>query len=547
MKQSVSAATAITRMQAGVRAGRLQRVRKSSFRKVVQFVHRCGMAKFVHWGIFEEHMKAFQPISRKKPTDVSIRMGRDHLTSVLVQGGVYSLPRARTDALEQVAGMQDIGEAIAILDAGADGTCFDILKVLDTQVATKKILPRSSLARTLKGMRWLLRIQRLSVWRGVGYLATSYDVCTDVDLENVSILDLAPWLVLRLGLRRWEVAGSDVYSCFAMHSSACPSQQPFPQDIQAASALVCMEEFFRRGWILAKPPVVHTLVSEKHFLVDDLVKHKLYLECLLRLDELLVTHPAGISSRSNVRYYKGILSASAVESKDGDGDDALERPPLQCLADGDVDDEDIADRPPDLDEAARPRPVARCPPLKRLRTAEGISNAPKQAHGLPDLFWGVKDSAIGGSGADVASSSQQPAAAGDAHPDAALAEEAVIVAQEHSDGTPAVHVAERPLPMHIEGQRVMSEAHFGRDARVQFYDRIRIVCPMHQGRCQKTRNVGAAQCRTFGRFEPYGFLGAWLRAGHSYATKAEHIRCTTTEVDVAAYLAEMRWPMRVAD
>ncbi len=575
VKNAYSTVSAITRTGRTRPGAHLKRVGRCSFRRAVNFAYRCDEAKHVHWGIFEERMKLFDALPRKAANGARLRLLKQHLATLLIDGAVFSVPLATSGALQEVADIEDIERAADILDRSAQGESL-IFQVLDVQVGHKKIMARSTQARALRRMRWPVRIQRLSVWRGgPAYPAQAYDLCMEVDAENVDILDLAPWPVYRLALRRWSVAECDVSGCMRVCDSECLASRPFPSDISSASALACVEQLLKLGWTLGAPPDMHKAESPRHFSANDPVRQKLYLECLLRLDELLPRHPDGIPSDGNQATYQDILKGKPIGSRTGD-DGATA--PLVALEDGDVGPaDDVAqDAAPDSesDNEIEPpsRPILRCPPSKRLRT----SSKPVigEENSVADLFMRLK-----GDGAvvtrdqiDVGGGAASSSAADIAHGDTerredteqgGIAEEGIeqgdterreVAKEDIERGDIAGHLpdaalvqrsVERPLPIFLEGRRVIGDSNRGTDVRTQFYDRIKLTCDVHRG-CSKRRNTGIAQCAHYGKFEPYAYMGVWMRAKNRFATKSEHLSFAPTDIEVAAYMDEKGWPRGVS-
>ena len=66
-------------------------VRLSRFGDLWKFVYRRGATEFAHWGVFEERMKPFNTMRRPRALNARSKLMKDHLSSLLQNGSVYSL------------------------------------------------------------------------------------------------------------------------------------------------------------------------------------------------------------------------------------------------------------------------------------------------------------------------------------------------------------------------------------------------------------------------------------------------------------------------
>ncbi len=564
---------------------KIVRVRKAkvNLRSLSRFVYRVGQSKYVHWSTFEAQTKALCPLPTRQLASVRSRLMRDHLASILVVGEVYSLPIVDRDVAQSAATPAHPGSVLAVTRALEDSAAnsFMTFQLLDLSVASKKLLPSEK--RAFRHMRWPIRIQRMTKWRGLDrYPADTYEMCFEVDPEIVDAVDLVPWSLWRYALRKWELAQCDVVGCYALRNSVCVAAIPVA-DVSSMSALVCVETLFSRGWQLGTPPSHHTLMSEQLFWVDDPVRSLPYLRCLLALEDVLPSAPGGIPSTAGVAVYQALL-----------GGKSLAEATLAVRA----------KRPALKDTRARKRKGER--PLQqgsRVKKQRQLS-ATSQLEALSDIICGfcalenaipmpmqtpagdsstlaaIEDVSASASSSDLAivsgalelrdvasSAVTQSAAPSKAESVEPMVTQSTVaqstVAQStvtqivpsttvteasvtQSTVTQSEVTQERPLPLFVEGCRVLGEFHTGTSARPQMYSRIAVQCPCdnHRGRpgCKKRRNNGDAQCAAHGPLEPYAYLGAWLVARTHFANRAAHVAYSPSPGDVAAYMAKMGWP-----
>ena len=100
------------------------------------------------------------------------------------------------------------------------------------------------------------------------------------------LLSLTPWLVLRCGMRRWQVDASAARGCVTLRNPSLASILPELED-KDTPAILLLERLAIAGWTRGQPPLEHTLATSKQFSVKDPIKSKAYMQCLLRLPELV--------------------------------------------------------------------------------------------------------------------------------------------------------------------------------------------------------------------------------------------------------------------
>jgi hypothetical protein len=530
---------------------------------VLEFAYRTGQSKYVHWGVFEEKMKAFDLRPRRGQLSPGTRLQANHLRSILSTSEVYTIPAASSVALQDAANADDIAEASRLLDVGAEGQ-FTVFQVLDLDVSRKKLMPNSELPERMRSMMLPARIQRLAVWRGSGdYPADKYEFCCEEDAEVVDLLKLAPWPIFRWGLRHWCISDeSDTSGCLHAHGSICLALSEKQDDVDAMSALTCMETLLASGWASGHPPAMHTANSEKMFTTKDAVRDVFYMRCLLRLSDLLVNHPDGIPSGANQRVYRGILdeangrqprgnprAESVWDSESANESDAVaDVEMVDQVAEPDAEAnsvfEDIADVEAPLPKRQRiaanadARKVGRAPRTPLVSCPKWPNPSSHDAHGVDANGSTPPNPSVN----SQPSSNGVPAANAD-QVETGLQSTSTDPPQDAGQSTEA-NAEWRPLAMHLEEQRVTGDVNFGTDRRGQTYCRIIVSCPCaaHKGRkCQKKRNLGPAQCARFGQYEPYAFLGAWIMASARFATQAEHVKYEPTANEVEAYMVRKGW------
>jgi hypothetical protein len=232
----------------------------------------------------------------------------DFMRSMIQDGCTYTLPLTAQAQLADAVKADSTEQALAIMDSGvADPECL-IFKVLDVNVKHKKLLSSCKAVRDMAGMAWPVRIQQLALvsWhKRAPYPAGSYDADCEGSAEVVDLLDLAPWPVLRVALRRWDVADSDTGGCQLLQRSLCLSQLPRPKSVTALPALTCLESLLKAGWSIGKPPAIHTVNTTKQLKIGrDLVQQKSYLQCLVAIEDLAAAGCDGVPSGERLRGTK---------------------------------------------------------------------------------------------------------------------------------------------------------------------------------------------------------------------------------------------------
>ena len=89
-----------------------------------------------------------------------------------------------------------------------------------------------------------------------------------------------------------------------------------PSDWRSDStpALLLLEDLASSGWARGKPPLEHTLVSDKVFMVKDPVASKPYLQCLLGIPDWLGGGQlSALRSDQPLGYYRCLLASKRLD------------------------------------------------------------------------------------------------------------------------------------------------------------------------------------------------------------------------------------------
>ena len=522
---------------------------------VWKFAYRSGKAKFIQWGIFEQRMKEFHPISKRPNPHAGARLQLDYLKPLLQKGKFYSFPHASIAGIANTRLMVALEDAAHALDNAASGQ-FVTFQVLETHMQNKKLLPHCEAKQRMRSMTWPIIIQRWSVWsRDSEYPAANYDLHILEEPETIDALELSHWPVLRIGLREWTRTIGNAENCIGVGQSSCLSLRPMDFSQRKPAAIELMETLLRIGWTVGQPPREHTLHAEKVFRVKDAIKERLYLTCLVRLSEVLAANGGVVLlSGQSPDVYAAYLSALTGDSKAVEDEqcDPADMAAIEDIGD-DMEFDDLYAKHDDQSSVQKRKrtPTQGAREAKKLKLSDNIMSTlcvvPLMEAPRP-----IVDDA------GAAASSHEPAVAiavavpaGNptlaAHEDVSEQKDIVANIARNINAAPAVPVGtvavERPLPLVLEGATIYHELRVGENP----YHRIRVECPIpgHKAKkaCCRRRNLHGDQCKNFGPMEPYAYLGAWLRKGNQYAARSGHMdtKSLPSKSEIEAYMRDQEW------
>ena len=532
LKMHYAQATAIVRREPHWRVRDLP-VRGMSFKGMCDEVYLCGRQKFVHFGVLEDKLKAFTPEEPCGTLAKWTRLRVDHLQAITKEMTLYSLAEVKNEAIMDIADTNcEVEEAIDKFRAATTRTFF-------FQV-TKGNLKRGKFQ---KGGMTKAKLRTMSMPVQVQLFETMQDdaltpVVRPEGLPQIlDLVDLAPWPVFRLAFRSWAMHDGDRAGTLALTDPSQLAASTSIEDIKNVSALACLEDLFRNGWVLdeSKQPVVHTMDTERVFYTQDPVKNKAYLMCLVSLPKVLSDGCDGVASRRPVKYYLGLLRGTAKNMDLALEDDVG----AEDLAIQDGEQGAIADTEPQLaiaDSAKGTKRKRKQGPRKKVLkentdVATEISNAliggPRVREVAPQV-----PALLDGDPCAGAAESATPLDIFEAT-DNQMANETIPQGASSSNEGAAATECELVLPLVVEGQCVKME----KQRNVQYYDRIMVKCnnPVHGKRCARKRNLGSGQTNKFGDIEPYAYLGCWL-AGSKEHDCFEHPKYDPTEKELKAYI-----------
>ena len=98
-------------------------------------------------------------------------------------------------------------------------------------------------------------------------------------------------------------------------------------------------------------------------------------------------------------------------------------------------------------------------------------------------------------------------------------------------------------PLKVEGLDIALDVH-GTEGQPGYYRRLTVKCPCDSHcDCSKRRNTGPKQTK-HGEFEPYAYLGVWVRHGPLCSVREDHMSFKPSAKEVKAYMREQKWAMR---
>jgi len=118
-------------------------------------------------------------------------------------------------------------------------------------LGSRKALARTNYARTLAAAACPIVVQEYSTWAARDSGAT-WDIYADGQPEALDALHLAPWAVLRAGLKHWQQAESDTQGCVSVTSATLASDLEWDIRGGPVPALALPETLGNQGW--TRPP-----------------------------------------------------------------------------------------------------------------------------------------------------------------------------------------------------------------------------------------------------------------------------------------------------
>ncbi len=286
----------------------------------------------------------------------------------------------------------------------------------------------------------------------------------------------------------------------------------YVRDILASDVpvFVLLQKLAALGWRPGSVPEVHSVDSAKVFGVNDFVRRRCYLQCLLTFDTLRQRGLEGLRSDQHPFYYQRLLQAAspgqlpcnlpALEYKRPTSQliPALPSTAVAPMEDGGDDSESSAHVTGGVGSIG---PVPKS--MLRIQTTDST------ALGLGDEAANQVSASEPSSGSTSSSSSSSSSAPSSDSPQVV-----------------GVFLPETSVGLNVEEHLTPGE--------VGHYRRFCMQCPERHRHpeCRKKRNVGTNQTANFGQREPEAFLLAWAAAAPRFATRAEHVRFIPSAAEV---------------
>lgn len=422
-------------------------------------------------------------------------MRAEYLLAVLEERGIYSFPREGAEA------------------GGRWGDWHVIFQVMEVESKNKKVVPTYDI-KVRKKARLPMLIQPLAQF-GDG-AEDNLMVYYTAEAQRQDVMSLAPWLVLKRDLVRWQAAPCEVAGCLRLQSPAA-AKPPMGLHDSACPTICLLYELRVRGWKPAKTPLTHRPAdADKKYSALRPMRNKPYFQCLLNWGSIWECGQLSLPSTEPQDFYRLILRGKAVDPGHSSRHYKRALNPQAAGAEAQSDALVLAaqpDIPVPIDDIiledhagllALPAPSAALPaPAPR----EGSSNAEAQAS------------------CSSSSSSTCSEDVGREQPDDVIVDDS---------GNGFDYAAVKSLDgasLLVEDRR--AEPLLGRAG----YLRCVLRCE-HHANCFKKRNAGENQTKELGPRQPLAFLAIWHKRGASLATKAEHAAVTPSLREQRAWLTE---------
>lgn len=422
-------------------------------------------------------------------------------------------------------------------------TCFQVISMKPSS----KVLPYSM---DLRQFLMPIQVQVFNIWQGAALRPGEppperLDVFTEGTPTVMDAFAIGPWLDISQHMQVWGNlrASTTLDGAYTLSAPRLAHDRPdWGPQCRDYPAFLMMRALRRLGWRVEQDrEAPHTPgQNAKTFSIKGLLVRKSYLRCLLTIDTLFEKGLESLYCRQHELYYTAILR---LEDKQSIQPGLLVRDYNALLEGGGV-------KLEQLDEPVPMEPLELPAALEfelGLAGDEWGDDAPHHVGG---------DGGHGGDGdlppAPPPAPPPPPAPGGGRSSDSSASSSRD--GDSGSDGGGEVEIGAAPrfkrirddLPTHVEGVAI-SEQIFNEEndpQRHARYHKLTVDCPLsscqHSGlrACTKSRVLGEAQTRNFGRLEVIGYLGRWLQRASEFASRDLHMAYRPTTAEIETYLQE---------
>lgn len=384
-------------------------------------------------------------------------------------------------------------------------------------------------AAELQGL-YVVPLQKLEVWGGGGRSSLRPDMLSHIDtfvFEGPTKMDIIATIGGGLDKRRgifvWKARTSDVEGCVELFDRELLADRVVDPMSPRAPVLSLLDALSQQAYVGVDALVVHG-PGVRQYDRRRLPSRRAYLQCVLRMDDLIARGVSQFSSVGSASFFEALLrSKKAVRP----GLPAADYKRLLAIERGD--DDALAD----LD--ARPKPPLPAPPAARRRPAppivDGGDSSDSSIVGCGGSGGGRKGDGAQRVERSLVGSDGEGSVVGVAGPAGAAA---VVAVPEPLVAGQAGRALPPGVPAMICGVKVQFVA--GRITATHTYvDRLSVRCSNdgHE-RCSKSRSLELLKER-LGERCAEAFLGAWLAKAGSM-TEAEHRKYMPRLAEMQAYL-----------
>ena len=279
--------------------------------KVIQAkVYRFDEVKMMDWSAEFGQSVSFIETSRQVNRSIAQRLQIEYLDNVVADGQTLSLPVLDDVAMDRAVGLaiEDLPGVLHQQDPVTD----QFFLVVDRNASRKHRLRTAAMSDD--AVVKAVSVQRMASWSGEGSSEAAAQgqilAFHDGDPQVIDFLAMAPWPVLRGGLRRWQVDCAQVPGCAALARPELARPSWASLSLEDAPTICVLEALASAGWQRGVAPARHTRGSAKVFMVKDPIASKSYLRCLLCLEDIVGPGKMeALVSGQPAMYYNCVLAA----------------------------------------------------------------------------------------------------------------------------------------------------------------------------------------------------------------------------------------------